>query len=287
MNKAIFVLITELFFLQATATPLCWENLSEKPQHTISWPEDGAIVDSSVLTKAIRSALTTLEPKRKPDVALGSVPWKGQKKIWGTPVSQRDLADRFGAEALKYHETQGRDVLDVAILTYLHLGMEQGRRDFLNHPEFQDLLLKAVNLKDMVEKEPGDLSKFMASLNQIYNTLLKIKDRAEIEIFEATRKESESYFKIQDLIESYYTLEQAQSQQLRLSLFGMSHYGRQQGVRAWYAESKRKLLSTISSIEQDSRFFSQQPALSGKDLNVLAMSLVQELVLTAAFLASN
>ena len=287
MNAAICILITQLFFLTATATTHCWETMGKKSQHSVLWPEDGRPVDNEVLIGVIRSELASIEPRRKPDVALGSVVWKGQQKILGISVSERDLADRFGAESLKYHKDNGRDVLHVAIRTYLDLGMEQGRRDFLNLPEFQKLLSMVPNLKDIVEKKPINPTKFMESVDQIRISLLEIKDLAEIEIFQATRKKSASYFKIQDLIESYYTLDPAQSQQLRQSLLSMSHYGRQQGVRFWYSSTKKKLLSVISSIERNSEFFSPKFSLSDDSLNELAMIMAQELIVTAAFLASN
>ena len=96
------------------------------------WPEDGKTVDFSEMADSVVDAIRfayTLERKNDGQ----AIPWDGLN------IGERDLATCFdpetalSAENLQYDdEDQGRDALRVLVGIALQLGIEQGRRLFLD-----------------------------------------------------------------------------------------------------------------------------------------------------------
>ena len=117
----------------------------------MEWPKDGSSLSFSDLADAVRKALRAAYSIKRKD-RKRNIKWTGPPQGESCAHCCLAPADALTAESLKYNlDDQGRDALDVIIGIAIQMGIEQGRRNFKNSPEFSLMKTKLQLIKSAVE----------------------------------------------------------------------------------------------------------------------------------------
>jgi hypothetical protein len=127
--------------------------------NTKEWPADGKPMDFTDLTNALRGAINFAYSRKRKNIGK-DVPWNGPGVGLAERASCPPPAHLLKAESLRYsEEEQGRDTLDEILGIAIRLGMEQGRRVFMQSYEYQSLVTTLRTIQAMAGNASHNIKK--------------------------------------------------------------------------------------------------------------------------------